>query len=134
MGGVRSGATVTLGSLIGFGFLWLVACGLIAYWVFAVRGHRRRIDRLDLRVHVNGIRGKSTVTRLVGGVLREGGYQTLSKTTGSAARVIGALGEETPIKRNGAATINEQIDIVQEHVTDDMEALVIECMAVRPLY
>ncbi|MCE1179576.1 MAG: poly-gamma-glutamate synthase PgsB [Micrococcales bacterium] len=87
-----------------------------------------------MRVHVNGIRGKSSVTRLVAGVLREGGFVTVAKTTGSAARVIGPQGEETPIRRLGAATINEQIDIVKEHVRQDVEALVIECMAVRPLY
>lgn len=92
------------------------------------------LDQLDVRVHVNGIRGKSSVTRLVAGVLREGGFVTVAKTTGSAARVIGPQGEETPIRRLGAATINEQIDIVKEHVRQDVEALVIECMAVRPLY
>ena len=134
MGRVLSGADVGTGSLIGLGFLWLVFGGLVGYWAHAVKHHRRRIDGLDLRIHVNGIRGKSTVTRLVAGVLREGGYQTLSKTTGSAARVIGPVGEETPIHRNGAATINEQIEVVQEYVTADTEALVFECMAVRPLY
>jgi len=38
------------------------------------------------------------------------------------------------IKRRGAATINEQIDVVREYVRPEVEALVIECMAVRPLY
>ncbi len=67
-------------------------------------------------------------------MLREGGCVTVAKTTGSAARVIGPRGEETPIFRRGAATINEQVDIVARHVNRDVEALVIECMAVRPLY
>jgi poly-gamma-glutamate synthase PgsB/CapB len=96
--------------------------------------HQRRLDNLHVRVHVNGIRGKSTVTRLVAGVLREGGYVTVAKTTGSAARVIGRRGEESPIARRGAATINEQIDIVRQHVDRSVEALVIECMAVNPVY
>ena len=63
-----------------------------------------------------------------------GRFVTVAKTTGSAARVIGPHGEEQPIKRRGAATINEQVDIVRDHVTEAVEALVIECMAVRPLY
>ncbi|MBM7807970.1 poly-gamma-glutamate synthase PgsB/CapB [Geodermatophilus bullaregiensis] len=115
-------------------FLVVVALGLILYWRTSVSGHRTRLDQLDVRVHVNGIRGKSTVTRLVGGVLREGGFVTVAKTTGSAARVIERRGEETPIFRRGAATINEQIDVVARHVDPEVEALVIECMAVRPLY
>ena len=114
--------------------LALVTCAVFAYWRLSVNRHQRRLDQLHVRIHVNGIRGKSSVTRLVAGVLREGGFVTVAKTTGSAARVIGPQGEEQPIKRRGAATINEQVDIVRDHVTDAVEALVIECMAVRPLY
>lgn len=116
------------------GLLTVLALGLFAYWWVSVDRHQRRLEQLDVRVHVNGIRGKSTVTRLVAGVLREGGFHTVAKTTGSAARVIGPHGEETPIARRGAATINEQVDVVARHIHDDVEALVIECMAVRPLY
>lgn len=123
-----------IGSVISLAVLWVVAFLLVSYWWLTVRSHHRRLASLDVRIHVNGIRGKSTVTRLVAAVLREGGFVTVAKTTGSAARVIGPLGEETPIKRMGAPTINEQIDIVREHVTAGTEALVIECMAVRPLY
>jgi poly-gamma-glutamate synthase PgsB/CapB len=103
-------------------------------WRRMRKGHDARMRQLELRVHVNGIRGKSTVTRLIAAMLREGGFVTIAKTTGSAARVIGPAGEETPIRRRGAATINEQVDTVSEHVTPDVEALVIECMAVNPVY
>ena len=122
------------GAVVSITLLWIVTITLIAIWASSVRQHTKRLEQLDVRVHINGIRGKSTVTRLVAAVLREGGYVTVAKTTGSAARVIGPLGEESPIKRLGAATINEQIDIVKEHVTPGVEALVIECMAVRPIY
>ncbi|HEY9494072.1 MAG TPA: poly-gamma-glutamate synthase PgsB [Intrasporangium sp.] len=121
-------------SLVCLGILLLAAAGIVTHWGTAVRQHQRRLDQLDVRIHVNGIRGKSSVTRLVAGVLREGGFVTVAKTTGSAARVIGPMGEETPIIRRGAPTINEQIDVVAAHVTSEVEALVIECMAVRPLY
>lgn len=120
--------------LASIGFLVAVLIGLFTSWFLAIKRHQRRIDQLDVRVHVNGIRGKSSVTRLVAGVLREGGLVTVAKTTGSAARVIGPHGEESRIHRLGAPTINEQVDIVRQHVTEDVEALVIECMAIRPLY
>ncbi len=116
------------------GLLLALAVATFGYWRVSVDRHQRRLRQLDVRVHVNGIRGKSTVTRLVAGVLREGGFHTVAKTTGSAARVIGPRGEETPIARRGAATINEQVDVVAAHVHGGVEALVIECMAVRPLY
>jgi poly-gamma-glutamate synthase PgsB/CapB len=121
-------------SLVSLAFLVVVAAAVFTYWRLSVSAHQNRLDRLDVRVHVNGIRGKSTVTRLIAGVLREGGYITVAKTTGSAARVLDRRGQETTISRRGAATINEQIDVISRHVGQDVEALVIECMAVRPLY
>jgi poly-gamma-glutamate synthase PgsB/CapB len=121
-------------SLGGLLILSVVTVVLLVNWKCTVGAHQRRLNQLDVRIHVNGIRGKSSVTRLIAGVLREAGFVTVAKTTGSAARVIGPQGQETPIRRLGAPTINEQVDIVRDHVRKDVEALVIECMAVRPLY
>ena len=39
-------------------------------------------DELQWRVHVNGIRGKSTVTRIIAGMMREAGLVTMAKSTG----------------------------------------------------
>ncbi len=75
-----SGISITL--------LIVVTLAVFAYWRMSVMRHQKRIDQLNVRIHVNGIRGKSSVTRLVAGVLREGGFVTVAKTTGSAARVI----------------------------------------------
>lgn len=120
--------------LFGLAVLVVVAVVVFVYWRRMMARHHRRLEQLDVRIHINGIRGKSTVTRLVAAMLREAGYVTLAKTTGSAARVIMPDGAEEPIFRRGAATINEQVDIVREYVTPEIEALVIECMAVNPVY
>lgn len=121
-------------TVIGLAVLAIIVGVLALRWRGATRAHHARLDQLEVRIHVNGIRGKSTVTRLLGGVLREGGYRTVAKTTGSAARVIGPDGVEAPIPRRGAPTIYEQVDVVKEHVGQEIDALVIECMAVRPAY
>ncbi|MDN6259487.1 MAG: poly-gamma-glutamate synthase PgsB, partial [Corynebacterium sp.] len=95
------------------------------------------MDSLDINVHVNGIRGKSTVTRMIGGVLREAGKTTISKTTGTYACVIDSQAGEHPIKRTGPANINEQYRFLAEWIDgadDPVEALVVECMAVKPKY
>lgn len=120
--------------MIGFVITACVLAGLIWHWHRTQREHEQRIRTIRWRVHVNGIRGKSTVTRLVAGVLREGGIQTVGKTTGSAARIVFPDGNEAPIRRRGAPTILEQIDIIRDFTTPQTEALVIECMAVNPLY
>lgn len=120
--------------MVGFTVALLVLSILMWHWHRVLQRHKARLRQLRVRVHVNGIRGKSTVTRLVAGVLREGGFHTIAKTTGSAARIIHEDGNESPIHRRGAATIVEQIDIIRKYVTPETEALVIECMAVDPLY
>lgn len=123
--------TTSIASLV---LLVAVAATLFTVWGLSAARHVRRIDQLEVRVHVNGTRGKSSVTRLMAGVLREGGFVTVAKTTGSAARVIDPKGEEIAIRRRGAATINEQVEVVRDYVSPDVDALVIECMAVRPDY
>jgi poly-gamma-glutamate synthase PgsB/CapB len=120
--------------MVGFVVACIILIVLMWQWHRVQRQHEDRIQKLPVRIHVNGIRGKSTVTRLVAGVLREGGYQTVAKTTGSVARIIHEDGTESPIKRKGAPTIVEQIDIVRKFVKPETQALVIECMAVNPLY
>ena len=62
---------------------------LIAGYVEA-SNHRRIIAAIPLRIHVNGTRGKSSVTRLIAAGLRAGGLRTFAKTTGTAPRIINA--------------------------------------------
>ncbi len=104
-------------------------------WYLGVReqtAHYDNLRRVPIRVHVNGIRGKSTVTRLIGGVLHEGGYRVLTKTTGKAARIIRDDGTEERIERKGRPTIREQVAVLDMAVEEGMDAVVIECMAVQP--
>jgi len=111
-----------------------VTVGLLVQWWRTTRRHRLTVDNLDVRIHVNGIRGKSSCTRLVAGVLRAAGYVPIAKTTGSAAVVIDREGVDHPIVRSGPATILEQLEIVDQWVRDGVNALVIECMAINPAY
>ncbi len=103
-------------------------------WFRETRSHWNRVDGLAHRIHVNGIRGKSTVTRIIAGMLREAGYVTIAKSTGTAAAVINRVGEDEPIRRTGPATILEQLEVVNEYVVEEVDALVIECMALKPAY
>jgi len=96
--------------------------------------HQRRIDAYAVRIHVNGIRGKSTVTRLVSGALRQAGFRTVAKTTGSAAVTIDPDGRDVPIQRQGAPNVKEQQDIIAQWEPLNPEAMIIECMALQPKY
>ena len=96
--------------------------------------HYRRIESLEWRLHVNGIRGKSTVTRIVAGMMREAGIVTVAKSTGTFAAVINEDGVDEPIERRGPATILEQIEVCERYLRPEVQALVIECMALKPEY
>jgi len=105
----------------------VVALGVVEYAV-----HRRNLRRIPLRIHVNGTRGKSSVTRLVAAGLTAGGVRTCAKTTGTQARMILPDGREVPVLRATAPNVIEQTRIVAVAVAHDAEALVTECMALRP--
>ena len=96
--------------------------------------HRRRLAQIPVRVHVNGTRGKSSVTRLIAAGMRAGGLRTCAKTTGTLARMIFPDGDEYPVFRSGRANVIEQVRIVETAVAVGAEGLVIECMALQPAY
>jgi len=112
--------------------LALTLLGVTLSWWLERRDYERRLDKLKIRIYVNGIRGKSTVTRLIAGVLREAGIQTLAKTTGSAAMVILPDGQEIPIERRSSPTIMELFNIAKQYLEKDTEAIVFETMALFP--
>jgi len=97
------------------------------------RRHLRCLRSIPDRILVNGIRGKSSVTRLCAGALRGGGLTVVAKTTGTAARFIHPDATEEPVYRKfGIANVVEQIGIVRRAAAARPDVLVMECMAVMP--
>lgn len=95
--------------------------------------HRRNVERITYRIHVNGTRGKSSVTRLIAAGLRASGLRTCAKTTGTLASFIFPDGTEKSIFRIGHTNIIEQVKIIRRAAQLKADVLVIECMAVQPL-
>ena len=96
--------------------------------------HQKVIQSIPHRIHINGSRGKSSVTRLIAAGLRFGGIKTLAKTTGSAPRIIDDKGEDHMIHRLRSPSIGEQIKLLKLFSNSSPDAIVIECMAVQPEY
>ena len=109
---------------------------VFAYGAWEQVKHQKNIDSIPVRININGIRGKSTVTRLITGIVTEAGYKTIGKTTGTSARMIyWFTDEEKPIvRRPEGPNIGEQRRVVKEAAKLETEALVSECMAVNPDY
>ncbi len=114
------------------GILVTIVIILVLFEVFEsyVLCENRR--KIPIRIHVNGSRGKSSVTRLIAAGLRAGGIRTVGKTTGTAPYTILPDGSQFPLQRRGKADIIEQVDILRVAREHEAEALVVECMAIRP--
>ena len=99
-------------ALIGSDYLLLITLIVVAFglqWAYRLR---RDLLRIPIRIHVNGTRGKSSVTRLIAGALREKGIITCAKTTGTLPRMILPDGSEYPVFRPSGARLSEQARIV----------------------
>jgi poly-gamma-glutamate synthase PgsB/CapB len=115
--------------MLTLGFLLVL---LIAYGLCEYRAHVRARDSIPIRVHVNGTRGKSSVTRLIAAGLRAGGVTTFAKVTGTAARYILPDGHEQMVPRRGLPNVIEQLAAFQQAHKIGAQAIVLECMALRP--
>ena len=109
---------------------------LILLWVLEKRRNEAALSKLTVRVNVNGIRGKSTATRLITAILQEAGYRVVGKTTGTAARMFAwDCPEEEEIHRYPhGVSISEQLKVIRSAAKRGANALVCECMAVKPEY
>lgn len=79
-----------------------------------------------------GVRGKSSVTRLIASSLREAGVRVIARTTGSRPVIIFSDGEEAEISRPAAANILEGKSFLRLARKERVEAVVVELMAIKP--
>lgn len=114
---------------------WLILGMAAVYAAFLTWESRRaKSDRSRIGhvVHVNGTRGKSTVTRLIDAGLRAGGFRTVCKSTGTLPFLFHTDGSAEQIRRVGSANIREQLAILNTAAREKADVLIIECMALEP--
>ncbi len=107
-----------------------VVAVLAAEWFW----HSRSRGKIPIRIHVNGIRGKSSVARLIAAGLREAGIRTWAKVTGTLPNLVDEKGLDIPIVRGTPPSIIEQRTVVAEAAAAGVQALVVECMALEPAF
>ncbi|MFK4784761.1 poly-gamma-glutamate synthase PgsB [Fusobacterium sp. MFO224] len=100
--------------------------------IFEKKELQKNKSKIKTIIHVNGIRGKSTVSRLIDAGLRNGENKVFTKVTGTSPKYIDVNGVEREIKRRGKANIREQIKIIKKAANLGTEILILECMAVKP--
>ncbi|MBM9501680.1 poly-gamma-glutamate synthase PgsB [Leptospira sp. 201903071] len=95
--------------------------------------HSKSLKQIPIRIHVNGTRGKSSVTRLIHSILVEAGWNVFAKTTGSAPSLLFPDRNENRIFRN-KVSVSEQIEFLNFVAKNKPRAVIVECMAVQPQY
>lgn len=106
--------------------IFLIYLGVESY------GIQRRIKKIPGRIAISGIRGKSSLTRLIASGLRGEGLKVMAKTTGSKPVLIYPDGREEEIRRRGPASILEQKKLIQWAVAEGADFLVSEMMSIQP--
>ncbi len=113
----------------------LFAGGCLALFLLYLLGEKiylaSKIKKIPLRICITGTRGKSTVTRLIAGILRENSRKVLAKTTGSRPVMIFPDGSEREIQRRGQPSILEGKDVLKTADQIGAQALVVEMMGIR---
>lgn len=103
--------------------------GALAYENFSLAKAKKKIG---IKIQVNGTRGKSETVRLLHGALTNLGYKTLGKTTGTIPMWLLPDNIMEPVKRIAGANIQEQYKAVKKAARMNCDALVVECMAIKP--
>jgi len=116
-------------------FVLLLITGFVVATGIEYARHRRNLGAIPIRLHINGTRGKSSVTRLLVWALNEAGIRTFGKTTGTLPRMIFPDGREYPVYRpGGRSNVLEQVRIMSVARSHQAKAVVMECMALQPRY
>ena len=105
---------------------------LLVYLSFEKYQNIRRLKKIPLRICVTGTRGKSSVTRLIAGVLNASGLAAAAKTTGSRPVFISPDGTETVLFRRGLPSILEGKRFIKMVLETSARSFVAEMMSIRP--
>lgn len=94
----------------------------------------KAVSKIPTRIHVTGIRGKTTTTTLIGAALRNHGWKVVTKTTGKVARLVDVDGGEHGIRtHHEQPNLREQPSIIEDIASaGGADAIVFECMSIRP--
>lgn len=91
--------------------------------------HRRRLDRIDTRIAVSGVRGKSTVVRWLHDIFDRRGYDTFAKVTGTDP-VVYYNGFRHEVEREQQVRLYENERELASF--DDIDVAIVENQGIRP--
>jgi hypothetical protein len=104
----------------------------LIYFIFEHLYLKRVLNRIPIRILVNGTRGKTTTVKILHAILNENRLPTFSKITGDSAVLLKPDGNKKYLKRFAPVNIKENIRILISWSREKPKAVVLECMALHP--
>lgn len=95
---------------------------------------KKSVNSIQIRVLINGTRGKSSVTRYIAAGLRGCNVSTAAKITGVEPTLIQSNGTKHIIKRRGGPRVQEQVHMINKVSAQGVKAFSMECMSITPEY
>ncbi|MEI7423083.1 MAG: poly-gamma-glutamate synthase PgsB [Prolixibacteraceae bacterium] len=109
-------------------FILSIILGMLILEKSAVQ---RGVRNLQLRIHVNGTRGKSSLTEYIAAGLLNTRPEVMAKITGIIPKII-HNGIEHKINRIGGARVQEQFNVIRYASKNRVNSLILECMSINP--
>jgi poly-gamma-glutamate synthase PgsB/CapB len=109
----------------------VILASIICVLILEKRIIQRNINYLSLRIHVNGTRGKSSVTEYIAAGIYSSGQGVIAKITGIIPTLI-YNGTRKRISRYGVARVQEQFNTIRLAHRNKVKNMVLECMSVAP--
>ena len=110
----------------------LIALILLVLGIVEKHHHQMRLKRIPIRIHINGTRGKTLLTKMITDLLLEGGWTIAAKTTGVTPEYYSDDDGWLPRPRRFPARIKEQMRFLRDAADRNVDAVVLENMALRP--
>ncbi|MDF1558767.1 MAG: poly-gamma-glutamate synthase PgsB [Bacteroidales bacterium] len=104
---------------------------ILSLLIIEKRMLQKSIASMSLRIHVNGTRGKSSVTEYVAAGIASAGHDVMAKITGIIPSTIHNGVTET-VDRAGPARVQEQVNILRSAFRKRVRTMVMECMSIAP--
>ncbi len=90
------------------------------------------VNKIGVKIHVNGTRGKSSITKYIYAGIKEDHLKVLAKVTGEIPTLFKPDGTKIAIKRRGSARVQEQFNIIRKAKKEEVDVMVLECMSIDP--
>jgi poly-gamma-glutamate synthase PgsB/CapB len=104
---------------------------IISLLIIEKRMLQKSIGSMSLRIHVNGTRGKSSVTEYIAAGIASSRNEVMAKITGIIPSTI-HNGVIQVVDRRGPARVQEQVHILRSAFRKRVKTMVMECMSIAP--